>query len=151
MVNCDTWTFVNSFAPWLSAVGTLAAVVFSLYITLADRSRVRVRAWMNNEETTSDGESTYKLISIRVIKTRDKEVFIDKVSWNIGGTIIPQTINYTFAVRLDLTGPSMLISKVPAQINFDLDTFKKHYIDSLAPPLAQSDKRVRIGVAVSTG
>jgi hypothetical protein len=37
----ETWTFVNSFAPWLSAIGTLAAVITSLYLATADRTRLR--------------------------------------------------------------------------------------------------------------
>jgi hypothetical protein len=34
----DTWTFINSFAPWLAAIGTIAAVVTSLHLARrADR------------------------------------------------------------------------------------------------------------------
>jgi hypothetical protein len=28
----ETWRFINTFAPWLSAVGTLVAVAVSLYL-----------------------------------------------------------------------------------------------------------------------
>src|SRR2546428_351481 len=38
------WTFVNSFAPWLSAVGTICAVITALYLARrGDRIRLRVR------------------------------------------------------------------------------------------------------------
>jgi hypothetical protein len=36
------WTFINTFAGWLSAVGTLLAVVVSLYFSQRD-SRIRLR------------------------------------------------------------------------------------------------------------
>jgi hypothetical protein len=37
------WTFINTFAGWLSAVGTLLAVVVSLYLAMRDfRIRLRV-------------------------------------------------------------------------------------------------------------
>jgi len=146
----ETWKFINSFAPWASAAGTLAAVLFSLYITVADRSRVRVRAW-KNRQPSADETSTYELISIRIINSRDKEVFIDKVYWKVGGTITPQVINYTFALNLDLTGPSMLVGKVPTQINFDFDTFKKRFLPKLAPSLLENRSSVKIGVSISTG
>jgi hypothetical protein len=43
MFDRDTWRFINSFAPWLSAVGTLTAVIVSLYLARrAARLDVRV-------------------------------------------------------------------------------------------------------------
>jgi hypothetical protein len=40
-----TWTFINSFADWFSALGTIAAVVVALYLARKDaRIRLRVRA-----------------------------------------------------------------------------------------------------------
>ena len=32
MLDRETWDFINSFAPWLAALGTIAAVVTSLYL-----------------------------------------------------------------------------------------------------------------------
>ena len=36
-MSIECWKFINSFAPWLSAFGTVAAVVVSLYIALSNR------------------------------------------------------------------------------------------------------------------
>jgi hypothetical protein len=153
----ETWRFINTFAPWLAAIGTLAAVLFSLYITLADRSRLRVRAWkqvLPTEPRTvpvPNGEVGRSLVTIRVTNTRDKEIFIDEIYWNVGGTITPQPINYTFSVGLDLTSPSMLVGRVPTQIDFDLGTFITLYLPHLVPSLLRSGSRVKIGVVISTG
>lgn len=33
----DYWKFVNSFAPWLSAIGTLSAVIVAIYLARRDK------------------------------------------------------------------------------------------------------------------
>ena len=44
MSDQQTWQFINTFAPWLAALGTLAAVVTSLYLARrADRIVLEVR------------------------------------------------------------------------------------------------------------
>ncbi len=43
MFDRETWRFINTFAPWLSAVGTLTAVIVSLYLARrAARLNIRV-------------------------------------------------------------------------------------------------------------
>jgi hypothetical protein len=43
MLDQDTWRFINTFAPWMSAFGTLAAVVTSLYLARrTDRIRLKL-------------------------------------------------------------------------------------------------------------
>ena len=45
MPDQETWQFINSFAPWLAAVGTIAAVITSLYLAhRRERIKVKVRA-----------------------------------------------------------------------------------------------------------
>ncbi|WP_263080881.1 hypothetical protein [Endozoicomonas sp. Mp262] len=36
-MNIECWKFINSFAPWLSAIGTIVATSVSLYIALSNR------------------------------------------------------------------------------------------------------------------
>ncbi len=44
MPDQETWKFINTFAPWLSAFGTLSAVIISLYLARrADRIGLEVR------------------------------------------------------------------------------------------------------------
>lgn len=43
MPSRDTWEFINSFAPWLAAIGTIAAVITSLFLARrADRVTLNV-------------------------------------------------------------------------------------------------------------
>ncbi len=45
MLDQELWSFINSFAPWLSAVGTIAAVITSLYLARKDaRINLKVSA-----------------------------------------------------------------------------------------------------------
>lgn len=44
-MDVEFWKFINTFAPWLSALGTIAAVVVSLYLARRDKSiRLEVSA-----------------------------------------------------------------------------------------------------------
>jgi len=38
LIDHNTWQFINSFAPWLAAIGTLLAVILSLYLARRDRN-----------------------------------------------------------------------------------------------------------------
>jgi hypothetical protein len=43
MLDQETWLFINTFAPWLAALGTIAAVVTSLYLARrSDRIDLRL-------------------------------------------------------------------------------------------------------------
>jgi hypothetical protein len=43
MLDQEFWIFVNTFAPWLSAIGTILAVCVSLYLA-STRTRVKIEA-----------------------------------------------------------------------------------------------------------
>lgn len=38
----EDWRFINTFAPWLSAVGTISAVVVSLYLSTRDKPKLKI-------------------------------------------------------------------------------------------------------------
>jgi hypothetical protein len=45
----DTWRFINTFAPWFSAVGTLTAVAISLYLARrSDLQKLEMRVGLRN-------------------------------------------------------------------------------------------------------
>lgn len=55
MANKQLWYFINSFAPWLSAIGTIFAVIISLYLALRNDS-VRLKVAFNISEILNEGE-----------------------------------------------------------------------------------------------
>ena len=38
-----TWQFINSFSSWLSAIGTVAAVIVALYLARRDKRIIGLR------------------------------------------------------------------------------------------------------------
>jgi hypothetical protein len=51
----ETWRFINTFAPWLSAIGTLTAVAVSLYLARrSDRQKLEVRVGLRNVAVLTD-------------------------------------------------------------------------------------------------
>ena len=69
----ETWRFINTFAPWLSAIGTLAAVIVSLYFARRDK-KIRL-----------DISAGHRLIAIpgQVVRPEHKDWLVIKVT-NIG-------------------------------------------------------------------
>jgi hypothetical protein len=49
MFDTETWKFINTFAPWVSAIGTIAAVITSLYLAIRD---YKIRLKVDNFEAT---------------------------------------------------------------------------------------------------
>jgi multisubunit Na+/H+ antiporter MnhE subunit len=52
----ETWQFINSFSPWLSAVGTIIAVIVALYLARLDK-RIRLRVSAGHRLVFSAGAS----------------------------------------------------------------------------------------------
>ncbi len=83
----DTWRFVNSFAPWFSAAGTLAAVIVSLYLARSrEKIKLAVRAgerlMVHRDGTPLEKEPRYLFISI--INIGSREVMVNNIGWKIG-------------------------------------------------------------------
>ena len=52
----DTWLFINSFAPWVSAVGTVLISGVALWLSVRDR-RVQLRATLSSGVIPQDNPS----------------------------------------------------------------------------------------------
>jgi hypothetical protein len=85
-MNHETWQFVNTFAPWLSAIGTIAAVVTSLWLA---RNRTRVRLTVSVRlgfivEPDAAGEydgPRQEYVCIGVVNTGETEATITSIGW----------------------------------------------------------------------
>lgn len=81
----DTWEFVNTFAPWLSAMGTFASVIVSLYLARKSRPSIRVSAGIYSlvgmGQRVGDGEQFLAVIATNV---GFSPVTITGVIWQIG-------------------------------------------------------------------
>jgi len=80
----QTWEFVNTFAPWLSAIGTIAAVGFSLWLARA-RSRVRLKMSVDARfivEPTSEGyKKSDDYIAFWITNIGETEATVTVIGW----------------------------------------------------------------------
>ena len=87
MPDRETWNFINSFAPWFSALGTLCAVLVSLYLAFrTSRPRVRVSCSIVRAIPTGqrlgDGAEFFQ---IRVVNRGFREVVVSGIMWKQRG------------------------------------------------------------------
>jgi hypothetical protein len=97
----NIWKFINTFAPWLSALGTLAVVITSLYLAMRDR-RIRLKVKAGFRRIVAIGQTLNQganVISIYVTNTGYRSVTIIGLYWKFGifrKRIYEQTPGYDF-------------------------------------------------------
>ncbi len=158
MLDQETWRFINTFAPWLSAIGTIAAVVVSLY--LARRSvRTDVRVFAAIMNLISPGQKladSPEFFQIRAVNHGFREVVIQGIMWQLRGlksqayVVIPPVDPYSTKL------PVRLQCGEQAQFMFSTTSFRND-AESLLLKLKDSrsvssaTRRLRVGVYSSTG
>jgi hypothetical protein len=108
----DTWRFINSFAPWLAALGTIAAVLTSLYLARrSDRIDLRLSVGIRIlaiQGGGSDHGNEFVWADVTNLGRRSATIthlFWKPVPWRKGGLIwIPAQNQYSsqFPVTLAL-------------------------------------------------
>lgn len=92
----ETWKFLNTFAPWLSAVGTISAVITSLYLSRKDRIvNLEIMAdcrfigqigdnqiFNSTDDSQDDGVPDALVVYITNIGHR--EAVVDRIFWKWG-------------------------------------------------------------------
>jgi hypothetical protein len=82
MLDYETWRFINSFAPWLSALGTLTAVVVSLWLARrTERPRVRVRTAIAHVVAE---RSPGSVLQITATNLGGRPVTLQNLTWRTG-------------------------------------------------------------------
>ena len=75
MFDRETWLFINSFAPWLAALGTVAAVIVSLYLSRR-ASRLDIRVFTRIILSTAN-EQIFQLHAVN----HNREAIVSTVAW----------------------------------------------------------------------
>jgi hypothetical protein len=78
----QTWQFINTFAPWLSAIGTISAVFVSLYLATQDR-RVRLKISASVQVLVQNGHSE-EFVGISAVNVGRRELTITGIGWKMG-------------------------------------------------------------------
>jgi hypothetical protein len=81
----ETWKFINTFAPWLSAIGTFAAVVISLYLARQGKS-VTLKITAGHRLMATPGiQGPYpEYIAINIVNTGYRDAQITNIGWKVG-------------------------------------------------------------------
>ena len=80
----DTWRFINTFAPWLSALGSLAAVVTSLYLAASNRRpTVAVKVSLDTGPDLN-GENERRYVRVDATNAGYTDVNIVRFQWEVG-------------------------------------------------------------------
>lgn len=85
MFDQETWKFINSFADWLSAIGTIMAVIVALYLARNDKQiKLKVSAghWIEPPNDNFPAPTDYLMIN--VVNVGYRPVTISKIGWEIG-------------------------------------------------------------------
>jgi hypothetical protein len=82
----ETWRFINSFAPWLSALGTLAAVILSLHLARrSERPRIRTRITLSTivgeRQPIAQG---LKVLDFSVCNLGARPITVKNLCWQTG-------------------------------------------------------------------
>ena len=81
----SAWQFVNTFAPWFSALGTFSAVTVSLYIAFRKpRPRARVSCGLRIIVQPGAKAPFPEFLQIRVVNLGDRPLRITSVGWRVG-------------------------------------------------------------------
>lgn len=84
-MDVEFWRFVNSFAPWLSALGSLSAVALALYLARQDK-RIRLDVSVGHRLLVTQGfagpHPSY--LAIKVTNIGHREAQISTLTWKTG-------------------------------------------------------------------
>ena len=79
----ETWRFINSFAPWLAGIGTLAAVLTSLYLAFG-RTKVRLRVSAAHRIFVWPTSPNDEIVEIKVVNLGFRDVQVTEIVWKVG-------------------------------------------------------------------
>ena len=150
----ETWLFINSFAPWLAALGTVAAVIVSLYLARrALQLDIRVFAQIVG---TFGMEPSEELFRIGVVNHGRKAV-VSLIVWGSLGfgrrkhlwIVPPQKHPLSTGLPCELDfGKKADFFFPTATFNETARPLLEHVRDSVFPQLTV--RRLRVGVVAST-
>jgi hypothetical protein len=147
------WEFYNSFAVWLSAIGTLAAVIVSLYLSLKTRPRAKVSASLM-EGIGFGGKAPHpEFVVIQVVNIGDHNLRITHFAWKVGfGKVGPWKKRFLWMPNI---GPFPKDLSHGEDCQISLDAKEEWFVDFakkiLMPHYRFSCFTLRAQVSTSTG
>ncbi len=131
-----TWLFINSFAPWLSALGTLSAATVALFLALRG-SRLRLRCEFVFESTIAEEDLAIDIdddnpdlgddcVALSLVNDGPRDITIKAVLWRFGwiSRCSAHVRAHDTATRL----PAKLSDGDRASIRYDVLTFDREIL-----------------------
>ena len=155
MSDQETWRFINSFAPWLSAIGTIFAVSVSLYLARRS-SHVKLAVTVSIKFGIEPGtQSRVDYLHIKAVNNGFRDATVAGLAWRIRWP----------KARLFIVLPpdNRISTKLPAKLTYGDDAsflFPVTEFPTLAKSMLQelrtrhlpfTLRRCRVGVYTSTG
>lgn len=143
-ISIEEWKFINTFAPWLSAIGTFLAVCVSLYISYSTRKIALTIS--SGIFIFSENGSNEEYLAINVTNTGYRTVFLNslmcisfqvglfkKTNIGIGHKYIDINKSSGFPCKLGENETANMLLKINNNnINW-LQNFKKEYLQKYSP------------------
>ena len=158
MPDRETWRFINTFAPWFSALGTFAAVVLSLYLA---RRAARPKLGVSSAivRTVTPGQTmagSPEFFQIRVVNRGFREVVISGIMWKQSGWRKQVYVVFPPADAYSTKLPAKLQHGEQAHFFFPTETFPRlgsALLKTLndSTPSSLKLRMLRVGVYASTG
>lgn len=83
-MNREAWQFINTFAPWLSAIGTIAAVIVSLYLA-SSRNKIKLNITAGHRVLAGLGTVHFpEYLMIKIINVGFRTARVTGVGWRVG-------------------------------------------------------------------
>lgn len=134
----ETWKFINSFAPWFSAIGTFFAVALSLYFSYTSR-RIKLKVTSDIYEYNEEGvKNEYIIIQITNEGFRDVSINncifqfgrLGKTNIGIGQKHIDPSKSCQFPYRLEENTTTHLAIKLNQKNDYNyLQNLFNNYLD----------------------
>tara|TARA_R110001606_G_scaffold346892_4_gene496038 strand:+ start:65811 stop:66380 length:570 start_codon:yes stop_codon:yes gene_type:complete len=113
----DTWLFINSFAPWLSAAGTVLISGIALWLSARDR-KVQLRATFSNGVIPNENSHVLNLFvyTLSCVNVGPRQVSVTNYHWRYRKYPFTEKLKfYTFPYLDDRI--NRLCSKLPKQLS----------------------------------
>jgi len=136
-----TWEFINSFSPWLAALGTIAAVIVSLYLARRDkRIRLEVSTGVRLMVTPGMKGKHPEYLTIRIVNIGHREAQVINIGWKVGLFKKQYAVQTTIRDRLSSDMPVCLKDGEIATYYIPLDEKSEWISDFARDFLARNPK-----------
>ena len=108
-IDIEYWKFINTFAPWFSAFGTVTAVMVSLYLAKSEKP-VKLKILADIRILTEENNPRY--LMIEAINIGSRIVNITNIGWEMG---LFKKLSFIQVVKKDIN--DFYSSELPIKIN----------------------------------